>query len=225
MEINNLKYECLFVHVYSSFSFLIKLRQLGQIWLFNCFEGCQHILARKKVKVSQINKIILTNNRISNISGLLGLLSSMSLNTNITKIDIYGPQSLQRYIFFGRKYSQTNFRYKLYIHAISEGFILKQFNMSIYAFINQYECDNLNYFLLSSERPGFFNVGNAAQYHVPFGPLYGQLKFTTDFILPDGSIMYSHNFVHSYYLGEKLVIFDISFKRSTVEVLKNSLYH
>ncbi len=44
------------------------------------------------------------------------LLSSLSLNTSIKKIDLYGPNGLVNYLFLGRKYSQTNFRYTLSIH-------------------------------------------------------------------------------------------------------------
>lgn len=224
MEISSLKHESLFIDLYGSFSFIIKLQQSGQIWLFNCFEGCQHILVRKKVKISQISKIILTNSYISNISGLLGLLSSISLITNVNTIDVYGPKGIQKYIFFCRKYSQTNFRYKLNVYTISGGFVIKQSSISMYTFINDYRCSSLNYFLLISEQPGFFYVSNAVKYNIPFGPLYGQLKQRVDFILPDGFILNSYNFIYSYYLGMKVIVFDTVFNRSTIEIFKNSVY-
>ena len=224
MEINNLNRENLFVYLYSGYSFWIKLSQSSQIWLFNCFEGCQHVLAKKKVRISQISKIILTDSHISSISGLLGLLSSISLSTKMTTIDIYAPQHFHKYIFFCRKYSQTNFRYKLHVYNILEDLIINQSNFSIYAFISNCKCNSVNYFLLASEQPGFLNVNNTRKYNIPFGPLYGQLKLSISFILPDGFIVYSYDFMHSYYLGSKVIMFDIIFKRCAIELLKNAVY-
>lgn len=221
MEINNLQQEYLFIYLSNTSSFLIKLRQIGDIWLFNCLEGCQHALARKKVKISQIKKIIITDNNIKNISGLLGLLSSISLNTKTNRIDIYGPEGLSKYIFWGRKYSQTNFRYKLYIHTVADGLVAKQLNFSIYAFKRSYESNLVNYTFLLSEEPGSFNSINATKYKIPFGPLYGYFKVGKNFILPDGFIAYSESFISGYYLGCKVLFMHKCMKKEAINVLHN----
>lgn len=222
MEINNLQQEYLFIYLSNTSSFLIKLRQVGDIWLFNCFEGCQHALARKKVKISQIKKIIITDNNIKNVSGLLGLLSSISLNTKTDRIDIYGPKGLNKYIFFGRKYSQTNFRYKLYIHAVTDGLITKQSNFSIYAVKHNDRDSLINYIFLLSEDPGPFNSANAVKYQIPFGPLYGYFKCGKNFILPDGFTAYSKNFICGYYLGCRVFFIYRCIKKEAIEMLHNS---
>ena len=219
MEISNLQQEYLFIYLSNTSSFLIKLRQLGDIWLFNCFEGCQHALARKKIKISQIKKIIITDNNIKNVSGLLGLLSSISLNTQTDRIDIYGPKGLNKYVFCGRKYSQTNFRYKLYIHAVIDGLIAKQLNFGIYAFKHNYKDSLVNYIFLLSEEPGTFNSINAVKYQIPFGPLYGYFKAGKNFILPDGSISRSKNFIFGYYLGCKVFFINRRIKKGAIKML------
>lgn len=221
MKINNLQQEYLFVYLSNTSSFLIKLRQIGDIWLFNCLEGCQHALARKKIKISQIKKIIITDNNIKNISGLLGLLSSISLNTKTNRIDIYGPQGLSKYIFWGRKYSQTNFRYKLYIHTIVDGLIAKQLNFSIYAFKHKDKSNLIDYTVLLSEKPGSFKTINAVKYKIPFGPLYGYFKVGRNFILPDGFITYSRSFISGYYLGGKVLFMHKYIKKETIKMLHN----
>ena len=219
MEINSLQQEYLFVYLTGSSSFLVKLRQLGDIWLFNCSEGCQHVLARKKMKISQIRKIIITSNDVKNISGLLGLLSSISLNTKTPRIDIYGPQGLGKYIFFCRKYSQTNFRYKLYIHTVFDGLVARQFNFSIYAFVYDYKFRLINYAFLLSEEAGPFDSVNAVKYKVPFGPIYGYLKMGKNFLLPDGFIACSQNFIYGYYLGNKIIFLKSYIKEKTIKML------
>nr|QJF58299.1 hypothetical protein [Corallina officinalis]QJF58498.1 hypothetical protein [Corallina officinalis]QJF58697.1 hypothetical protein [Corallina officinalis]QJF58896.1 hypothetical protein [Corallina officinalis] len=226
MEITNLRQKYLFISPYllNVSSFLIKLDQLGQIWLFNCSEGCQHTLAKKKVKISQITKIIITELSIQNISGLLGLLSSLSLNTQINKIDIYGPKGLDHYLFLGRKYSQTNFRYKLSIHVISTGLIASSDFFKLYASINQVYSPCFDYYVIIQETPGRFNLIEATRYKIPLGPLYGQLKKGSDFILPDGYTVYGYNFIQSYNLGIKIAFLCNEGKRSNIECAKFSTY-
>nr|YP_007878142.1 conserved hypothetical plastid protein [Calliarthron tuberculosum]AGA63753.1 conserved hypothetical plastid protein [Calliarthron tuberculosum] len=226
MEIINLRQKYLFLSSSASdvSSFLIKLDQLGQIWLFNCYEGCQHILAKKKIKISQITKIVITELSIQKISGLLGLLSSLSLNTKIDKIDIYGPKGLEYYLLLGRKYSQTSFRYRLYFHIISTGLIISNDFVKLYACINNLNYLYFDYYIITKEVPGRFNLNEALIYKVPIGPLYGQLKKGVNFILPDGYILYGNSFTQSYNLGIKVAFLNNDCNRSTIENTKYSTY-
>lgn len=210
MKINYLNQEYASSSFSSISSFLIKFSQRGDVWLFNCVESCQHVLSIKKIKISQIKKIIITDNSINNISGLLGLLSSISLNTATERIDLFCPNGLQYYLFGGRKYSQTNFRYKLYIHNLSYELVFHQLSMSRTNFYSIYlhGLDNYNYVLLSQERPGPFNHIKAFNYSIPFGPLYGDLKLGKRFILPDGFIVCNKKFVCGYFLGDRVTLFD-----------------
>lgn len=206
MEINYLKQVYIAGYLWGVSSFFIKFIQSGDVWLFNCFEGCQHVLLTKKIKISQIKKIIIVDNSINNISGLLGLLSSISLNTNTQRIDIFGPVGLPHYLFGGRKYSQTNFRYKLYIHELSRNLMFNQLHLSISVlFYTNFESLK-SYIILSSQVPGSLNSVKALNYGVPFGPFYGFLKLGKKFILPDGFIIRSQNFVSGYLLGHKFII-------------------
>lgn len=223
MEIINLKQEHLFISSREiSFSFVIKMQQLGQVWLFNCPEGCQHTLARKKIKISQIAKIIVTDLSIKHLSGLFGLLSSLSLNTSIEKIDIYGPKGLVNYLFLGRQYSQTNFRYTLSVHNIENGVVVQNQFYQLYAFIDMVSILSFSYFILISEKPGRFNLLQAKNYNIPPGYLYGELKIGNDFILPDGFILYGKRFINSYYLGSKISLLSNYNTRQSLEVIKNS---
>ena len=154
MEVNYLNQEYVSIYLLSTSSFFIKFSQCSDVWLFNCFEGCQHVLSINKIKISQIKKIIITENSIYYISGLLGLLSSISLNTEIDRIDIVGPVGLKYYMFGGRKYSQTNFRYKLYIHELSRQLTFTNFDISISAFYETYIEGLIRYVMLLSEKSG-----------------------------------------------------------------------
>ena len=208
MEVNYLKQEYVSIYLLSISSFFIRFSQCGDVWLFNCFEGCQHILPIKKIKISQIKKIIITKNSIHYTSGLLGLLSSISLNTTTDRIDLLGPVGLRYYLFSGRKYSQTNFRYRLYIYEFSRQLTFKYFDISVSAFYDTYIKGLIHYVQLFAEEPGSLDSIKAFNYKIPFGPLYGWLKLGKKFILPDGFMVCNQDFVSGYFLGYKFIVVD-----------------
>lgn len=223
MKIINLKQKYLFVYSFQDIgsAFAVKIQDAGQVWLLNCSEGCQNILARKKIKISQITKIIITDLKIQNVSGLMGLLSSLSLNTVIKTIDLYGPKGLAEYLYLGRKYSQTNFRYALSIYRIETGLIIINNFYRMYAFKKLNTLFIYSYSILTSERPGHFNLLQATNFQLPLGPLFGNLKLGKDFILPDGTIIYGNKFVDNYYLGNKISFFSDSIERCSLENINN----
>nr|QCI04415.1 ribonuclease Z [Antithamnion hubbsii] len=184
-------------------SFIIKLIHLKDIWLFNCCDGCQHIIIQEKIKVNQISKIIIADLHIDNLSGLLGLLSSLNLSGRNKPLHIYGPLGLEEYLDLGKKYSHTNFCYNIYIHTIQKGLFIDHIDYRIYALLQD---DYFEFIIISHEKYGKFSLGKAKKFRVISGPLYGQLKKSVNFILPDGFILNGVNFTNCKYLGTKLVL-------------------
>nr|AYR06355.1 hypothetical protein [Renouxia sp.] len=226
MEIINLTQKSLFVsqYQYVDSSFVIKIENLKQIWLFNCCEGCQHLLAQKKLKISQIAKIIITELTVRNVSGLLGLLSSLSLSTRISKLDIYGPRGLIQYIVSGCKYSQTSFHYVISVYKIKTGPVIVNNFCQLYAFSDKFSSLCFQYIIITSERAGRFNVYKAAGNRISLGPLYNKLKLGSTFILPDGSVMPGTKFIKNYYLGHKISLVFNYGKRQSCEIGEGSQF-
>ena len=224
MKINDLKQKYLYLYLHSTSIALIKLKQLNQIWLLNCFEGSQHTLANKNIKIAQIKKIIIVHNIQSSVNGLLGLLSSISLNAGCSQIDIYGPQLLQKYIFWGRKYSKTNFRQRLYFHDALYGKMFYRLNPYLYSSLPVRQDFYDHYSLLIAQRSGVFNCSNAKNYNVPFGPLYGYLKEGQNFVLPDGSVVYSRQFICGYCLGSEVALVNFCAGKLFTRIIKSMTY-
>ena len=126
---------------YSNTSFIIQFFTFKDIWVFNCYEGCQYFIINNQFKINNISKIILTDLHINNMSGLLGLLSSLNLIGRRKCLHIYGPKDLLYYLDLGKKYSHTNFNYIIYIHILTTGLIINYSQYRLYAFENycQYE--------------------------------------------------------------------------------------
>lgn len=224
MKINSWQQKYLHVYALRNLTAVIKLRQLSQIWLLNCFEGCQHALTRKNIKLAQITAVILTHNSPGCVNGLLGLLSTISLSTEGRKIHIYAPASTCQYLVLGRKYSRTSFRHKLYFYHSLGSNTMQHFDEFLNCVINAGAINYSHFSLLDAERSGVFNCSYAKTYSVPPGSLYGHLKQGQSFILPDGFIVCGQHFIYGYYLGCELTIMSRTTQRRYVSIVGSVSY-
>nr|YP_009546384.1 hypothetical protein [Gelidium gabrielsonii]AYO27732.1 hypothetical protein [Gelidium gabrielsonii] len=184
-------------------SFALKLIQSKEIWLFNCQEGCQHNLIKKNLKINNISKIIFTKLDTDNISGLIGLLSSLNLIGRKENIQIYSPEGIDNYLDLSKKYSQTNFKYKIYIYQLQTGLVIKEYNYKLYIFIKNKE---YALYLISREKYGQFKLKKADIFYLIEGPLYGQLKQDNCFLLPDGTIIQGNYFKNKNMTGKQIAL-------------------
>nr|YP_010951880.1 Ribonuclease Z [Laurencia obtusa]WMP12819.1 Ribonuclease Z [Laurencia obtusa] len=173
----------LYVVQKSNISLLIKLSSFRDIWIFNCTEGCQFNIVTQGFKINNVSKIILTSLHINNISGLLGLLSSLNLIGRTKSLHLYGPVNLRYYLDLGKKYSRTNFNYVIYLHILKTGLIINHYGCRIYAF---YSKSGFEFIMLRPEQYGTFFLDKARCNYLAPGPLYGKLKKGMSFLLPDG---------------------------------------
>ncbi len=188
----------------SPLSFLIRCSQTGEVWLFNCPDGCQQILNASKIRLNQIHHIVISSLKIEDISGLVGLLSSLSLNDRIKNINLYGPPGLLAYINLARKYSKTTFKYHLSIYILQYTVMYKYGHFHLYLYPVDISNNNIQYTFLEQERYGRFQSYKAQLHGFHAGPLYGYLKMHNKYILPDGTIIAGKYFTNTYLEGIKL---------------------
>nr|QOS04500.1 hypothetical protein [Sarcopeltis skottsbergii] len=202
-------------------SFVFNFKSINEIWIFNCHQGCQHMLAIKKIKINQISRIIITDLNNETISGLLGLLSSMSLIQRNKALHIYCPEDLEKYLALGKKYSQTHFHYNLYLHIVKTGLIINSYTYQVYTFINQSEFE---FIVISQEKHGKFQLDQAKKFNLIAGPLYGKLKQGSKFLLPDGYILDGNYFTKTNCKGIKMSCFLNKYnKRNSIEINRNKM--
>nr|ARW68626.1 ribonuclease Z [Palisada sp.] len=199
----------------SNISLLIKLSSFKEIWILNCAEGCQFNIINQGSKINNLSKIILTNLHISNISGLLGLLSSLNLIGRTKSLHLYGPTGLKYYLDCGKKYSRTNFNYVIYLHVLKTGLIVNHYGCRIYAFYSK-SCSE--FIFVKSEQYGTFFLDKARSNYLAPGPLYGKLKKGMSFLLPDGSIFDGIKLTSQNIVGSHLnCLTDNFYRRKVVE--------
>lgn len=182
-------------------SFLIKLTDLKDVWLFNCTESSQFNFFDQSLKINNISKIIIPSLHTISVSGLLGLLSTLNLIGRVKSLHIYAPADLGYYLDLGKKYSRTNFSYILYLHVLKTGLIINQYGYRMYSLKskNYYE-----FLVVQSEQYGTFNLDKATSNYIIAGPIYGKLKKGSNFLLPDGFMVDGYELTSRNQLGFQL---------------------
>nr|YP_009399633.1 ribonuclease Z [Digenea simplex]ARW69452.1 ribonuclease Z [Digenea simplex] len=199
----------------SNKSFLIKLSMTKDIWVFNCIEGFQSNIFSQDFKINNISKIIITNLHIENISGLLGLLSSLNLIGRLKSLHIYAPIDLKYYLDLGKKYSKTNFNYVVYLHILKTGLVANHQGCRIYAFCNT---NSYEFIIMQPEDYGTFFLDQARRNYLAPGPLYGKLKKGCTFVLPDGFIIDGRKLTSMNLKGNQLcLLINCFYKRKILE--------
>ena len=206
------------------FCFALKINQSKEIWLFNCSEGCQFYCTQAKIKISQISKIIITELKVDNISGLIGLLSSLSLINRKKEIYIYGPIGINKYLSLVKKYSKTNFKYNLYIFTLTTGKVININTSYIYTFMSFIKQKSYDCLIMNDEKQIEFNLNKAETFQILSGPLYGELKKCYHFILPDGFILNGNKFTIINKIGEKIVLLSIPYHTRQLKQISKKVY-
>nr|QCI06362.1 ribonuclease Z [Dictyurus purpurascens] len=189
---------------YSDNSFILQFYTEKDGFIFNCCEGCQYFIVNTKFKINKISKIILTDLHINNLSGLMGLLSSLNLIGRVNSLHIYGPKDLAYYLDLCKKYSHTNFNYAIYIHILTTGLVINHYQYRIYTFMNSFQ---YNFIIMELEKNGKFFFNKARKNNLVVGPLYGKLKKGYSFLLPDGSNLNGNSFTIINFFGQQLSFF------------------
>ncbi len=183
----------------------LRLPQRAEVWLFDCGEGTQHQFLRSELKVSQLTRIFITHMHGDHIFGLMGLLASCGLAANPERIDLYGPPDLEDYLKACRRYSQTHFSYPIKVHTVRPGIVYEDDEYVVSCQLLKHRVPAFGYRVAENDRPGHFNVEQAAALGIPPGPLYGRLKRGEVIVLPNGQQVNGADLCGPTQVGRKVV--------------------
>jgi ribonuclease Z len=185
-------------------SIALRLPQRAEVWLFDCGEGTQHQLLRSDVRISQITRIFITHMHGDHIFGLMGLLASCGLAGNTSRIDIYGPPGLDKYLDACQRYSQTHFSYPIRVHRVQPGIVFEDAEFTVSCELLEHRVTAHGFRIAEKDRPGRFDAQKAAALGIPSGPLYGKLKRGEQITLPDGRQIDGEEFCAPPETGRKI---------------------
>ena len=204
-------------------SVALRLPQRAEFWLFDCGESTQHQILRTDVKISQISRIFVTHMHGDHIFGLMGLLASCGMAGNADRIDVYGPPDLDEYLRACRRYSQTHFSYPLKVHTVRPGVVFEDDEFVVSCDLLKHRVPAYGYRVAERDRPGHFDVKQAAALGIPSGPVYGRLKRGEVVELSDGRKIRGADLCGPTQIGRKLAYCtDTVFCESAVQLARDA---
>ena len=169
----------------------VAIRKGKELLLFDCGEGTQRQMASVGVGFRPKMCIFLSHMHLDHISGLFGLVHTLSLLKRKETLRIFGPIGVSKFIRFitGTERSRLNPSFAIEVSEIGEGLVHRGKDYGVYAVPADHMVPAFAYALLEDERPGRFYPSRAIDLGVPKGPLWAQLKRGSPVTLPSGKVV------------------------------------
>lgn len=161
----------------------------GEMIMFDCGEGTQAQIMRKGLGFGRLSKIFISHLHGDHLSGLMGLLMTLTLLEHTSPLDIYGPEQLAPFFDSLVKDINLRTRFPLKIHTALPGFVAKEDEYFVEAAPARHSSPCLAFALQERMRPGRFNLEIARELGIPEGPAFGRLQKGETVTLSDGRII------------------------------------
>lgn len=172
------------------------LDERNEVWLFDVGEATQHQILKTAIKPRKITKIFITHLHGDHIFGLPGLLSSRANQGGNSPLEIYGPVGIKEYVETSLKVTGGKLGYQIkYIELKNGGEIFNDKTFTVYAGKLKHRITCFGYRVVEKPRPGELLVDKLSEYHIPNGPIFGQLKAGQVVTLDDGMVLNGKDFI------------------------------
>lgn len=168
------------------------LHVLERYFLIDCGEATQHQLRRFRVPYNKINAIFISHLHGDHFFGLIGLLSSLSMQNRRGDMHIYADARLQEIIEFQLNMMNSRLGYSLIFHHLSrkEEVIYEDKTVSVTSFPlkHRYDAPVCGFLFQEKERERTIRKDMAEAWQVPVAFMQ-YLKQGADFITPEGQVV------------------------------------
>lgn len=168
------------------------LNVLERYFLIDCAEATQHQLKRFHVPYNKINHIFISHLHGDHFFGLIGFLSSLSMQNRRGEMHIYGDSRLQEIIEFQLKMMRSHITYPLIFHTLSRNVELiyedKVVEISSFPLKHHYDTPVCGFLFREKERERTIRKDMATAWNVPIAFMQ-YLKQGADYITPEGEII------------------------------------
>lgn len=168
------------------------LNVLERYFLIDCGEATQHQLRRFQIPYNKINHIFISHLHGDHFFGLIGLLSSLSMQNRRGDMHIYTDNRLQEIIEFQLKLMNSRLGYKLIFHYLTrEPQILfedKAVCVTSFPLKHRYDAPVCGFLFCEKERDRSIKKDMADAWNIPVAFMQ-YLKQGADYITPEGQVV------------------------------------
>ena len=168
------------------------LNVLERYFLIDCAEATQHQLRRFHIPYNKINHIFISHLHGDHFFGLMGFLSTLSLQGRRGQMHIYADSRLQEMVEGQLKLMRSRFLFPLVFHALSrkEEVIYEDRVMTVTAFPLKhcYEAPVCGFLFREKERERTIRKDMVSAWKVPVAFMQ-YLKVGKDYITPEGEVI------------------------------------
>ena len=165
--------------------FSILFRHNNENILIDCGEGTQRQLRMMDIPSTKITKIFLTHLHGDHINGLPGLLQNLQANQYSKRLEIYGPEGLNKII--NHVFGITGFRLNIKVSEIKPGIIFKDKDFYIEAKELEHSSKIYGYSFVENDRRKI-NLNYLKKFNLKKHVLIGDLQKGKDIIYENKKI-------------------------------------
>lgn len=154
----------------------IAVRREGRVILMDCGEGVQRQVLEQSIGLGKDMTILITHLHGDHVSGLLGLLQTMSLAQRRKPIDVVAPAKLLRWLEVTSELLHIGLTFPVRFSAVKPGVVQRTPEFRVRAARASHSIEAYSYVVEESPRPGVFFPGKAKALGIPEGKMWSSLQ-------------------------------------------------
>lgn len=154
----------------------IALRREGHVILMDCGEGVQRRILEESVGLGKDLTILVSHLHGDHVSGLLGLLQTMSMAGRKKPVDMVAPPKLLKWLKVTSELLNVGLTFPIRFTPAKPGVVLRYHGFRIRAARATHSIDAFSYLVEENTRSGVFHPELARALRIPEGKLWSTLQ-------------------------------------------------
>jgi ribonuclease Z len=154
----------------------IAIQREGEVILMDCGEGVQRQVMSSGIGLNRPTTILITHLHGDHVTGLLGLLQTMSMAQRSRPLTVVGPSALSKWLEVTSRLLNIGLTFQLQFVTAKAGAALRTQDFDIKAAPADHSVESYAYLVSERPRPGIFYPQKARRLGIPEGKLWSRLQ-------------------------------------------------
>ena len=154
----------------------IAIQREGSVILMDCGEGVQRQVLNQGVGLNKETSILITHLHGDHVTGLLGLLQTMSLAQRRKPLNIVGPPKLLKWLEVTEGLLHIGLTFPVNFFPAKQGTVLRTGDFKVRATKALHSVEAYSFVVEERRRPGVFFPEKAKALRIPEGRLWSRLQ-------------------------------------------------